>query len=105
MSDEDIERAEGRKASEAKHRAEAARLRQRWNEEGYRPMAHLDGVRMEGDTDVIQGFYNREHRALGYRRDIGSWLALYDMLDLSRTAHRQRMEARQAAEERANHAA
>lgn len=98
MSDDDIQTAQERRAGETKHRAAVAKLRERWAEDGYDPNRHAREVLLDGDSQVIQGFYNREHDALRQRREFASWLALYDMLDLSRAAQRQR-----TAEYRATH--
>lgn len=90
MSDEDIDQLEGRKAAEAKHRAEVEKMRQRWAEEGYDPRQHLQVVVFAGDQAVLQGFYAAERDALSRRRDLGMWLAIFDMHDVSDAARRQR---------------
>ncbi len=90
MSDEDIQTAQERRAGETKHRAAVAKLRERWAEEGYDPVQHMREVELDGDGSLIRSFYERERDSMDRRRDIGCWLAAYDMLDIQRVAQRQR---------------
>ncbi len=90
MSDEDIQTAQERRAGETKHRAAVEKMRQGWIVEGYDPVRHMAEVRLDGDGTVIRSFYERERDSMDRRRDIGCWLAAYDMLDIQRVAQRQR---------------
>lgn len=80
LNDRDVRAIE--KAHERKHRDAVRKAQERWRRDGYDPLAHLRTLKVQGDTEVMNGFAHLEYGARGF----GPMLASRDIYETLRVA-------------------
>lgn len=91
MSDEDVVKGEEKKARIVRWERLTESIRREWNEAGYIPWQHLEGVTGEGDTAVLGAFHGWERTKLHQSATLGCYMAVTEINEIAAAIRSHRL--------------